>query len=121
MDAPASPCCVTGFSSDETTHRHHRKCDRAVERTVPQQIRWRLILSLRIAAGSGLISSRSPSDHDSMSPLPGGSSYGRQGPNMTRRLAESVELSCRGAVAPPVTGSASNPAEEIGGGECLCG
>jgi Transposase len=28
-DERASPCCAIAFSSDDATHRHHRKCDRA--------------------------------------------------------------------------------------------
>lgn len=34
-DAPASPCRATASSSADATDRHHRKCDRAVEITVP--------------------------------------------------------------------------------------
>ena len=30
-----TPYCVTGFSSDEATHRHHRKCDRAPRTAFP--------------------------------------------------------------------------------------
>ncbi len=39
MAAPVSPSCATASCSASTTHRHHRKCDRAVVRTVPSRLK----------------------------------------------------------------------------------
>jgi hypothetical protein len=45
-DAPASSCCAIGFSSAETTNRHHRNCDRAVRLTDPD---WQRVAGRNIA------------------------------------------------------------------------